>query len=314
VEVPALFAAGDETLFGVLTRPPTDLDRDSTAVVLVAGGWLTTSADRNRTFVRIARELAADGLVAFRFDYHGIGESTGVHGPYRLREPDVLDLDAALEWLRGQGICRFVLVGVCFGARTALQVAADRPDVEALALVSMPVTDGGPWSFAVAGLAKRLSVGEIARRGLRWSSVRELSDPAMRRVFAKAVRARVSRARRRPKGNPGDGTRQPPQHWPVISATVEQQLLRVRDRVRVFLLYGEGDEEYVGYLEARQRSGSDALTPAPGTFEVVVGPVNVHGFARLSVQDDVVALLREWCAAWRPAVAAETESRQWTSN
>jgi pimeloyl-ACP methyl ester carboxylesterase len=303
VEVPAFFQAGEETLFGVLTSPATGDQPPSTTVVFLAGGWHTTSADRNRTFVRMARELAADGLSAFRFDYHGIGESTGVHGPFRLREPDVLDLQAALEWLRTRGTQRFVLVGVCFGARTALQVAQKREDVEGIVLISLPVTDRGPWKQSVAGLAKRLSMTELARRGLQWSSVRELSDPAMRRVFVKAARARFSRPRASAI-DLSDG--QAEERVPAISATVENQLLGIRGRVETLLIYGSGDEEHVGFERARARDSSGALSSAPRTLDLVVGPINVHGFARMTVQDDVAANVRSWCAAWRPAV----ESRE----
>lgn len=302
-EIPAFFPAGNETLFGVLTTPPEGPDPASTAVVLVPGGWHTTSADRNRTFVRMARELAADRLIAFRFDYHGIGESTGVQGPFRLQDPNDVDLQAALDWLRTRGVQRFVLVGVCFGARTALQVADERADVEGIVLISMPVSDGGPWKLVVAGLAKRLSLGELARRGLRWSSVRQLGDPAMRRVFVKAVRARFSRPK---PSRPDLSEGQLEDRWPAFSPTVERQLIDIRGRVQTLLIYGAGDEEHVGFERARQCDASGALTPAPRTLDVVVGPMNVHGFARLNVQDDVVSTLRDWCGAWRPAVESET--------
>ena len=251
----------------------------------------------------MARELAADRLIAFRFDYHGIGESTGVHGPFRLQDPNDVDLQAALDWLRARGIQRFVLVGVCFGARTALQIADQRTDVEGIVLISMPVTDGSHWKFAVAGLAKRLSLGELARRGLRWSSVRHLGDPAMRRVFVKAVRARFSSPEpSRPdlsEGQVEDG-------WSAISPTVERQLIGIRGRVQTLLIYGTGDEDHFDFERARQSDSSEALTPAPRTLDVVVGPMNVHSFARLSVQDDVVSTLRDWCGAWRPDVESET--------
>jgi alpha/beta superfamily hydrolase len=289
-ETPVFFTAGDDTLFGVLTTPA-DGATPTTAVVLVAGGWHSTSADRNRTFVRVARELAQDGIAAFRFDYHGVGDSTGDHGSFRLQEPDDLDLHAALDWLHAQGFARFLLVGVCFGARTALGVANGRIDVEGVVLITMPVKNGGAGMLAVSGLAKRLSVAELARRGLRWSSLRQLVDPTMRRVFVKALRARLSRPAS-PRAQEASGAPRP-----VLAETVERQLLGIRGRVPVLLVYGEGEEEYVGYQRASRLDPSGVLSELPGVLDVMVGPVPIHGFARLPVQDEIVSTLRQWCAA-----------------
>jgi hypothetical protein len=296
-EVPTYFAAGDETLFGILTTPLPGPDPTLPAVVLVAGGWHSTSADRNQTFVRMARELADDGMTTFRFDYHGVGESTGDQGPFRLDEPNVVDLRAALDWLRVRGLPRLLLVGVCFGARTAIQVADERTDVEGLVLISMPVVDtvAGTGTLAVTALAKRLSIAEFARRGLRWSSLRQLVDPAMRRVFVKALRTRLSLPRHPARGNGPAG--------PVPAAlapTLQGQLTRIRGRVPTLLIYGSGEEEHVGFEHARGCDRSGVLTPAPPVLDLVVGPVPLHGFARLGVQDDVIRTMREWLGRWRP--------------
>lgn len=95
-----------------------------------------------------------------------------------------------------------------------------------------------------------------------------------------------------------------PDRWPAISPIVERQLIGTRGRVQTLLIYGSGEEEHIGFERARQNDPSGVLTSAPRTLDVVVGPVNVHGFARLTVQDDVIATLRDWCAAWRPAVGS----------
>ena len=63
--------------------------------------------------------------------------------------------------------------------------------------------------------------------------------------------------------------------------------------MQTLLIYGSGDEEHVGFERARQHATRpERLTSAPRTLDLVVGPVNVHGFARMTVQDDVVATLR----------------------
>jgi alpha/beta superfamily hydrolase len=298
-EIPTFFAAGDDTLFGILTLPPDG--SAETVVVLVPGGWYSTSADRARSFVRIARELAADGLATFRFDYHGIGESTGSQGRFRLDDPNDEDLRGALDWLRARGMRRAVLVGVCFGARTALLVAHQRPEVEGIVLISMPVSEG--LTPIATALAQRLSFGELARRGLRLSLLRQLRDPAMRRVLRKGLRAVVSASRGSGGGKSANGA---PLPAPGLSPVVGNLLREARERVPILMIYGSGEEEHVDFEHARASDQSDVLTPAPGIMDLVVCSVPAHGFARIQVQDEVATALREWCAPWRSVAGSTT--------
>src|SRR5438477_12258311 len=110
---PIFFESREGTLFGVFTSPSEPTRVANKAVVLLQGGGIPSSGV-NRDAVRLADRLASMGYASFRFDFHGMGDSSGVCQRVRLDEPFVDDLEAALLWLRGeQGISHFALVGNC---------------------------------------------------------------------------------------------------------------------------------------------------------------------------------------------------------
>jgi len=133
--------AGADHLFGVLTEPvgkPSGLD-----VLLLSGGMYTLSTNRNRMFVDLARDLAGHGHRVLRFDYHGVGESTGVIGPYALSDPNPADVAGAVECLPGEGRNDLVLVGCCYGGGAAMHTLADDPRVRSMVLMAPPLGDEG---------------------------------------------------------------------------------------------------------------------------------------------------------------------------
>lgn len=138
-DAPFFFPAGEEMLFGVLTRPTGEAN--GTTVTMLTGGGYLTSTHRNRMYVRLSRRLAALGYHTLRFDYHGTGESTGSARQFHIDEPFVEDLAGAIGWLEGQGLSRHVLVGSCFGSRTALACSPQIPGLERLVLLSPPARD-----------------------------------------------------------------------------------------------------------------------------------------------------------------------------
>jgi alpha/beta superfamily hydrolase len=125
LEEPMWFRSGRDDLLGILTHPRTE-PRGITVVAHPGGHWIP-STHRNSAYVRLAERLAADGVHTFRFDYHGVGESTGEVAAYRLDRPFVDDSLAAVAAVRERESTDIVLVGSCFGARTALAAAAQAP-------------------------------------------------------------------------------------------------------------------------------------------------------------------------------------------
>lgn len=85
---------------------------------------------------RIATACAAAGLATLRFNFRGVGQSTGRHGGGVAEEQDVI---AALDHVRGL-VPAAGLAGYSFGAAVAARVAAGRAG--AVCLVAPPLGPG----------------------------------------------------------------------------------------------------------------------------------------------------------------------------
>jgi len=132
---------GTDHVFGVLTEPvgkPSGL-----GVLLLPGLVYVLSTNRNRAFVNLARDLAGYGHRVLRIDYRGVGESTGVIGPYALDDPNPADVVAAVECLAAGHQTDLVVVGSCFGARTAMHTLAEDARLRGMVLLAPPLGDEG---------------------------------------------------------------------------------------------------------------------------------------------------------------------------
>ncbi|MFC4856091.1 alpha/beta hydrolase [Actinophytocola glycyrrhizae] len=158
-ERPLYLAAGPDRVFGVHTTPPGEAS--GVGVLMLSGGVYVLSTNRNRLFVRLARQLAGEGHHALRIDYRGVGESTGVIGGYALDDPNPLDVRAALDHLTAAGARRLVAVGSCYGARAAMHVAADEPALAAMVLFAPPVGDAGRGEAPTPDLVGDLFVDRL---------------------------------------------------------------------------------------------------------------------------------------------------------
>ena len=71
----------------------------------------------HRLHVHLARKLAAQGYMAFRFDLSGIGDSVIHMGLNSVVERSVSETQEAMDLLQSNlGADRFILVGLCTGA------------------------------------------------------------------------------------------------------------------------------------------------------------------------------------------------------
>lgn len=286
-ETPVFFPAGGETLFGVLTTPGGEAN-GITAVIL-SGAWYGTSTGRNRLLVRISRRLAGSGCHAFRFDYRGVGDSTGSIDAFRLEDPLVEDLEGAVRSLESRGLSRFVLVGVCFGGRTGLLGSPLVADLRGVVLISPPLGRGAMRR----GAAGQLSVWTLLRRAVRVNALKGLLDPNARRLYAKVARKQWRRLRGKlPARGGGPDPREDPR-WatPDVLGPLEALVAR---RVPVLLVYGEDDIGYADFLRARKGRFGELLDRAGPLvqIEVLAGPL--RGFARVEMQDVLIDGIVDW--------------------
>jgi hypothetical protein len=99
--------------------------------------------DMENSVVRgLAEAFAAAGLAVLRFNFRGVGKSTG-HYNEGVGEQE--DAKAALGWLTAQPEVdpdRLFLAGYSFGARVALAVASSDPRVCGFIVVAPPILRG----------------------------------------------------------------------------------------------------------------------------------------------------------------------------
>lgn len=287
-EAPVFFPADGETLFGVLAQPGSSSEGGT--VVLVPGGAGTLDGiNRNRLWVRFARDLAGRGCRVFRFDYHGAGESTGEVEQLRLDRPFVSDLTGATRWLAGQGMREQILIGSCFGARTALSAAEKIPTTRGVILATPFVRDVEQGHRTATLMAVGWAPRQYLRRLVSLRTVRGLFDRERRGVYLTVAKAKVrSLSRGRASGARGGGKS-------LVSRNFLDPLQGLISRsIPTLLLFGEDDD---AYLEFQQEMGGilgRILEGAGQLVSVETVPGRIHGLRSLDSQESFLTLASGW--------------------
>ena len=136
------FDCEGDSLVGVLSAPPS---AGSRGVLIVVGGP-QYRAGSHRQFTLLARQLAQARIASLRFDYRGMGDSSGTH---RTFEHIDADIRCALDQLFAAvpGLTDAVIWGLCDAASAALLYAHRDARVSGLALVN-------PWVRTEQGMAR----------------------------------------------------------------------------------------------------------------------------------------------------------------
>jgi pimeloyl-ACP methyl ester carboxylesterase len=289
---PVFFSAGSETLFGVLTHP-SGVPHGGLCAVILAGGGYTVTSHYNRVNYDLGRSLVAQGGAVFRFSYHGVENSSGRLEATRLDRPFLTDLGGALTWLRGRGYTGFVLIGSCFGARTALSGYPHEADVRGLVLIAPSTHDHDRLEAGAEVLVSEASNRELLSRALRSFRLRDLADAGRRRQYGRFIRAKAKALRRRAGGALGR-----PDHLALHGATesfLQPLEEAVRRRTPVLFVYGTTDWFGTEFRRALERGRlADLVHRASGLIEVAEVEGNVHGLSRLVVQAEVRSLIAGW--------------------
>lgn len=143
-EEPLFIPCAGEQMLGILALPKAPAD---VGVVLVVGGP-QTRVGSHRQFVLLARTLAQAGYAVLRFDYRGMGDSTGSQRAFDAVDEDVA---AAIDALQAAtpAIRRIVLWGLCDAASAALLYwqGTQDPRIAGFCLAN-------PWVRSAATLAR----------------------------------------------------------------------------------------------------------------------------------------------------------------
>jgi pimeloyl-ACP methyl ester carboxylesterase len=286
-ERPVYFPVGDDTLFGVITLPKGD--PNGIGFVILCGGAIPISPNRNRHSVHLCRHLATLGYTCLRFDYHGAGESTGLVSSVDLGRTHVDDVLGAAQALRDHGAKQIVLTGSCGGARNALGAAKSVPDLHSMILFDMPLrTYERGKDRAHERAAQQWGLWQYVRRALRPRTIRGIFDRRLRRAYGAFAKERLRAAK--------EGTRRPDasaEHQEHTASSVIDELRDVADRgVPALLVYGDADEYYADVKTGMDGALGSVLRSAP-SLELRVLPGEVHGFATLEMQEQLRSIAYE---------------------
>jgi uncharacterized protein len=153
------FPADDVTLEGIFVHPE---HLPWAAGLVICHPHPLHGGDMENSVVRaLADAFTATGFAVLRFNFRGVGGSTGHYGE-GIGEQE--DIKGALTWLAAQPMIdanRLFLAGYSFGARVMLAVAAVDPRVHGFIAVAPPTFHGARPSLEAGRGPKVFICGEL---------------------------------------------------------------------------------------------------------------------------------------------------------
>jgi pimeloyl-ACP methyl ester carboxylesterase len=270
-----------KTLVGTVTNP-TGATTDLPAIILLNAG-LVHRAGPNRIYVRVARKLAELGILVFRFDFSGIGDSDIRNDHLPFDKSTILETQEAMDHLSAvKGIKHFVLMGICSGAAVSGQTASCDPRVVGAILVN---TAYHRYSRAIREKVQAYYYGRYAsRRSEKWLKV--LTGRANYRKIVDIVRSQTKSSLRVQKQK---STSVPSNHESQIKAMFHS--LEERG-VRLLLVYNNVPLDMV-YLEMLVPQAFRRMTKS-GQLTAEIIPNAGHTFPLLETQDQLCQLIQDW--------------------
>lgn len=269
-----VFQCQGESLVGVLSIPESPAER---AVLIVVGGP-QYRAGSHRQFTLLARHLAGEGIASLRFDYRGMGDSSGAVRSFERAGDDVgCAIDRLLEAL--PRVREVVIWGLCDAASAALFYAHRDARVSGLVLLN-------PWVRTEQGLARAQLRHYYAARLLQASFWRKL----LRGEFKlRAAGASLGKAVRDAAGHDSAMTHAP------LPERMEDGLRRFKGRVLFILSGNDITAQEFKALVASARGWRRLLEdPRMEQYEL---PHANHTFSTRQWRDEVAGRTAAWVKA-----------------
>ena len=275
------FACRGAWLYGIVSLPAAPHPR---GVLIVVGGP-QYRAGSHRQFTLLARDLAAAGIPAMRFDYRGMGDSEGELRNFENVEDD---LRAAIDRFLAEvpGMKEVVLWGLCDGASAAAMYAPQDARVGGLVLLN-------PWVRTEEGAA-RATIKHYYRARLfdarLWKKIAggqfdvKSSLRSLWRDLGKAFRPRPASA------GVAVGSDAP------LPERMQAALTRFNGRVLVVLSGADLTAQEFADLSARPGAWQRLLA-APRFTKQKIDKAD-HTFSRRPWQDQVSNWTRDWLRSW----------------
>ncbi len=275
----AILFGETKSLVGVLTDPGPAGEAHIPPAVIFLNAGILHRVGPNRLYVKLTRQLARDGFVAFRFDFSGIGDSRVRSDNLPFGQSAIRETQEAMDFLQAEwGVQRFILTGICWGADHAFRVACVDPRVTGVALI-----DG--YSFRTPGYHMRAYRRRLLRPRSWWNVFS--GKTSLWANLRQSLRLQMAGPARHADGQPDQDWKSPPGERVIadVRALVERG-------VQVCLLYSSDDHAaYHNYLVCLERG----LSPLRSTGKLRVELLQSdHGFTLLSNQELLVRVMREW--------------------
>ena len=287
----------EQSLRGIVTTPTAaPADALSVFIVLLNAGVIHRVGP-NRLSVKLARELAAVGLPALRFDLSGLGDSAPRRSTTSIDDGIALDIGEAFEFLsRAYGAERFVMVGLCSGGREAFRAAYRESRVAGAVLID-------PYAYATVPFFVR-RYGPRLIRGKSWGNV--LSG---RHRLRRALRARLgtwtTRRSHEPPNTDVCGIPERPSR-PAMGDALDRVLARGTE---LLFVHTGGMPEHYNYRDQLRDAFPKQFAHRRLRYEYL--PDADHTFSSEDTRRDLRERLLSWLAdvglmPARPPVAAES--------
>ena len=256
IEKALVFPCVDDQLVGVLALP----DRPAKRAVLIVVGGPQYRAGSHRQFTLLARELAKAGIAALRFDYRGMGDSTGSIRSFEHVQEDIrIGVDTLTQQVAAAQ--EVVIWGLCDAASAALFYAHTDPRISGLVLLN-------PWVRTEQGLARAQVRHYYSTRLLQRSFWSKLLSGEVN--VGRALSSFVARARDALAPSQSVMTKPLPQR-------MEEGLRRFKGPV-LFILSG-ADLTAQEFRDAARTPGWQSLLQEPRVTRQELAEAN-HTFAR----------------------------------
>ena len=282
----ALLLGKSQPVVGIVTEPSRLPPADRAVAVILSNSGIVHRVGPSCAYVRIARGLAAEGIVTARIDHRGIGDSAPRTDTRQFHDAAVAELREVMDDLGDRwGIRRFVIGGICLGASLGFQTASVDDRVRGVVMINgVGHSDDREWnqhardrSAAQQYLKGAVHHPDSWRRVLTGkSNYRLLANRLITQAKSAAFRSRK------------------------ISRIAKEQYSRFSALTArgVHLLWiHSADDVTIGFRDAilgRQR----ARLEASGILRSVVVSDADHTFTLLSNQETLLATIRDWMNTW----------------
>lgn len=234
-------------------------------------------------YVRLARRLAAQGVVVLRFDQSGIGDSQARLDGMPWSDSSVQETRQAMDLLaRTQNVSAFVLGGICSGAVVALNEAVDDQRVVGAILVNtQDQARGETWDIRPYGQNKRKQI--IFRDSI-------LSADGWRKLIT--GRANYRWIVRMALTRPWKAVHTPDPDDPDLKGAARKYTTLAERGVDLLLLYSDGDE---GMYEMDLILGPRAQSlRGHENVDVQIVPNTDHLFTLIEKQQAFLDITTRW--------------------